>query len=84
MINDGGSAYRMQVMTAGCGASANGCGGQLTGWSESYNQYGDAANCMALGNCSDGFGRITTVVIRVFRIAGSTGVCTNYTVRATL
>ncbi|MFO0761023.1 MAG: hypothetical protein U0359_31385 [Byssovorax sp.] len=83
LLNDGGGIYRIQVMNPGCGANANGCGGSLQTWGENYNQYLDPGNCKALGNCSDGVGRVTSVVVRVFRASGVGASCNTYTVRAT-
>ena len=56
-------------MTSGCGGNANGCGGSLQGWSESYPS--NPNGCINNGNCTDQTGRITTVVVRVFRASGS-------------
>jgi hypothetical protein len=83
LINDGGGIYRIQVMTSGCGGNANGCGGSLQTWGETYNQDSDPGNCKAVGNCSDGTGRVTTTVVRVFRASGVGASCNTYTVRAT-
>ena len=83
LINDGGGIYRMQVMTAGCGGNANACGGSLQTWGEAYNQYSDSNGCKAIGNCSDGIGRVTTTVVRVFNAVGGGPSCNTYTVRAT-
>ena len=83
MSNDGGGLYRMQVMNPGCGSNVSACAGSLTDWYQLYNQYSDPTNCKAVGNCSDGTGRVTTVVVRVFRIAGGP-TCTNYSITAFL
>jgi hypothetical protein len=92
LIDNAGNQYAMQVYSTTCGALPNCSTSNVSTWEQSYAYTsiepgyrppppGGLSGPGHTGCCSDTFGRITAVKIRVYRVPGAAPTCQAYSVR---